>query len=1121
MSMNASATVKRKISMTVKKSYNPREKVQRELLDAVLQSLEEERIPWKRPWDDSMFIPINAVTGKPYAKANLFNLMMQANAKGYTDPRWCTLKQANSNNWRIKKGSKASTIFKTNIINKETGKIVNLEDLEKMSPEEIRDLQPKLKKYTKTYNVFNGSQIIGIPKLSKNDTLRFEYNESETQRVLDTLVKNMEVTSRTGPSAFYTAANDTVTLPPIDAFSSSKDYFATAIHELTHATGHKSRLNRDLSSSFGTPGYGREELIAELNSMLVGIDLGLIGNEVDVENHKAYCQSWYQALKDNPEALYDALNQAYLARTYMHEKGEIELTLPKKELEVNRDTLKASVLIKDYAENVLGFEVQASSGGLYQLAEHPSCKIYPNNSFHRFSREVGGDLFDFIMHFEEVNFVESYKRAEAFYNEFKPELKEGIERSAFKAAPRVLELPPQASNNDKVIEYLTQERGLSEALVKEFIQKGYLYQDLRNNAVFVGYDGAIPRYGMRRGTMSDFKGDVKGSQKNVGFMVWNDAETLVITEGVIDSMSLMEMLEDKDDYNYLSIGGVSNSLSCFNHFLENKERANKVKTIILAYDNDEAGIDARELLSAFIQERHPSYNVEILEPIEKDFNQDLVDVKNQKEDIENLQNTQEEFERYEREYQASLNGEHETLDIGVPESKESSIHEQSLDTDLMDLTEKHLAQRGDIEAVKTLEAEYDSVQRLLHSELDSRGNKLMKDLDNLSFEALQVLIQFNKAKIERADRVYQEGKGFVTTESDRLAEYERLVSSEVITEAKSFWINNIADYQEDNTKKISLDEASIVFNKYLIEGLGKHQDLETSKSLLRQDFKMLVESSYFDTIYQRQLELHPEYMQQEIQAEIVLDNSTPQYETFIQNLAEENLEHKRQTREYLSVHISERYLKKTFKNIEKNRAYNVMTFPRGSKYAGYTYVVPASFFVAHGFDEGTMTLSAREDYQFKVTKGKFENGTFVPSDEQTLSAHELISAYRELEYEPESRKFVRITQEHLNEFKELLKEEKNLEDGSLLQRVDATLHERDWVMVARQKMMQLQRAVTEENKEGIKMMIDAVQKDIDVRKAKEPSQKQDEPLMNINESIQKQQATELDFDMEDEMEMGM
>ncbi|QIK57010.1 DUF1738 domain-containing protein [Erysipelothrix sp. HDW6A] len=1091
--------------MTVKKPYNPRDKIQKELLEAVLQSLEEERIPWKRPWDDSMFLPVNAVTGKPYAKANLFNLMIQANAKGYTDPRWCTIKQANSKNWRIKKGSKASTIFKTNIINKETGQIVDLRDIEKLSEAEIKELMPKLKKHTRTYNVFNASQIIGIPKLSKNDTIRFEYDETESQRVLDTLLQNMNVDMRQGTSASYSPTEDLVTIPPLDSFKSSQDYFATSFHELTHATGHASRLNRDLNSTFGTPGYGKEELVAEFNAMLLGIDLGLINDEIDVENHKAYCQSWYASLKDNPEGLYDALNEAYRARTYMHEKGEIELAMPKKVLEVNRDTLRASVLIQDYAETVLGFGVEATSGGLYQLTEHPSCKIYPDNSFHRFSQQVGGDIFDFIMHFEEVDFKESYKRAEAYYNDFKPELKEGASRSAVSAAPKVLELPPQAANNDKVIEYLTQERGLSEELVKEFIQKGYLYQDLRNNAVFVGYDGPIPRYGMRRGTISDFKGDVKGSQKNIGFMVWNAAETLILTEGIIDAMSLMEMLDGRDDYNYLSIGGVSNSLSCFNQFLENKERANAIKTIIIAYDNDEAGIEARELLSAYIQERYPSYDVEILEPIEKDFNQDLVNSQTQENEVIDELDTQNEKPQVSQEA------------AGVEEKKS----QESSDTDFMRLTEEFIVERASLDDLEALESEYDSAVRLQNSTLDSRGNKLAEELDELSFDELQYLIQFNKAKIERADRVYQEGIGFVQTENERLSAYDRFVPEGVAERAKSFWINNIADYQEDNTKKISLDEASVVFNKYLIDNLGKHQDLETSKSILRQDFKMLVESSYFDTIYQRQNELHPEYGQQEIQTEIVLEQSAPHYERTVQSQIQEDLEHKRQTREYLTVHISERYLKKTFKNIEKNRAYNVMTFPKGSKYAGYTYVIPASFFVAHGFDGETMSLSLREDYQFKVTKGKFESGKFVPSDEQTLSAHELISAYRELEYEPESRKFVRLTQNHINEFKSMLQKDKPFEDGMLLERVDATVQDRDWIMVERNKMMKLQNEVARENHEGVKMMIDEVQKELNDRQAKSKGNQKEEPLLSIDDSMSKETSPELELDMEDEMEMGM
>ncbi|MBW9878691.1 DNA primase, partial [Escherichia coli] len=107
--------------------------------------------------------------------------------------------------------------------------------------------------------------------------------------------------------AFYRMSTDSIHLPQQASFPSADRYYATALHELSHWTGHASRLDRDLSHPFGSEGYAREELRAEIASMIIGDELG-IGH--DPSQHVAYVKSWIKALQDDPLEIFRAAADA-------------------------------------------------------------------------------------------------------------------------------------------------------------------------------------------------------------------------------------------------------------------------------------------------------------------------------------------------------------------------------------------------------------------------------------------------------------------------------------------------------------------------------------------------------------------------------------------------------------------------------------------------------------------------------------------------------------------------------------------------------------------------------------------------------------------------------------------
>lgn len=98
---------------------------------------------------------------------------------------------------------------------------------------------------------------------------------------------------------------------------------ATLLHEAAHATGHESRLNRDMEGAFGSPEYAKEELRAEIASAFTAQILRIDYSQNDyMENHEAYVQNWISVLENEPNELFAAIKDAEKISDYLIEKGE-------------------------------------------------------------------------------------------------------------------------------------------------------------------------------------------------------------------------------------------------------------------------------------------------------------------------------------------------------------------------------------------------------------------------------------------------------------------------------------------------------------------------------------------------------------------------------------------------------------------------------------------------------------------------------------------------------------------------------------------------------------------------------------------------------------------------------
>ena len=280
----------------------------KELVNKICDMMSQGVLPWKRGWQVPfrMHNPITHKNGAGYRGINCIYLMMQSINKGYTDPRWVTFKQAEANGWKVKAKEKG-----TRIEHWKFGKEVEIDDPDNPG-EKIKAFEPYKHPAVSYYTVFNAEQIEGMTPL---EVKRLDLSK-DTE--LDSLIKDVKdsslcpINEENQPRAFYSPRKDTITLPLMEMFDSKQEYLGTMLHEMGHSTGHESRLNRNLLAQ-GGPGsesYALEELRAELSSVFVQDDLGISLPDSSIENNAAYLQSWISAIKENPNALFEAVRDA-------------------------------------------------------------------------------------------------------------------------------------------------------------------------------------------------------------------------------------------------------------------------------------------------------------------------------------------------------------------------------------------------------------------------------------------------------------------------------------------------------------------------------------------------------------------------------------------------------------------------------------------------------------------------------------------------------------------------------------------------------------------------------------------------------------------------------------------
>lgn len=267
--------------------------------DQIIEALEKGVKPWQCPWNNSSIgeLPKNFISKKEYSGLNILLLWIASVEKNLTSRYWLTYKQIVDLGGSVK-GQKGTKIIFYKTLEKEN----ELGEVEKI---------PMLKNYT----VFNADQVEGIvfptSKINNEKPIKNLNTIPHVEMIIDDTGAKI---SEYGVEAYYRPSTDEIVMPKKELFSSIHDFYAVELHELTHWTSHKTRLDRNVKNSFGSKDYAFEELVAEIGSAFLMADLGISGS---YSQHENYIASWLEVLNNDKKFIFKAAAAASKAHKFI------------------------------------------------------------------------------------------------------------------------------------------------------------------------------------------------------------------------------------------------------------------------------------------------------------------------------------------------------------------------------------------------------------------------------------------------------------------------------------------------------------------------------------------------------------------------------------------------------------------------------------------------------------------------------------------------------------------------------------------------------------------------------------------------------------------------------------
>jgi antirestriction protein ArdC len=292
---------------TPARSGSDRASLYDEITSKIVAELEAGRAPWVQPWGTAaakapLAMPTNAATGRQYSGINVLILWGAVTAHGFPVQSWLTFRQALALGGNVRKGEHGTTVVYADRF---------VPDEERTRAREAGD-EAQAIPFLKRFTVFNTAQCENLPEDIAAATPPPPPGLIEPR--VEALIRATGIDLRIGGArAFYVPAHDYVQVPPPQAYFEPINWHRTALHELGHATGHASRLGRDLTGSFGTKKYASEELVAEISAAFCCAALGI----APTVRHADYIGSWLDVLHEDNRAILRAASQASKAADFL------------------------------------------------------------------------------------------------------------------------------------------------------------------------------------------------------------------------------------------------------------------------------------------------------------------------------------------------------------------------------------------------------------------------------------------------------------------------------------------------------------------------------------------------------------------------------------------------------------------------------------------------------------------------------------------------------------------------------------------------------------------------------------------------------------------------------------
>ena len=281
--------------------------IYQQVTNQIIEAMEASQGQGRRLWDAQPSLPMNLSTGKPYSGMNILILWSSAIQKGYKSPYWLTYKQAADMGGQVRKGEHGT-------------RCVFYKPWERESTDTNAAGETEITRgaVLKSFTAFNLDQVDGIQPPATEARAPFEIL-ADAERLLQHAPAPIR---EGGDRACYIPSADEIHMPARETFINPEAFYSVACHEMTHATGHKSRLDRDFSGRFGTSAYAMEELIAELGAAFLCADVGIL--PTTREDHAHYLANWITVLKGDKKAIFTAAAAASKAASFIKGRGEAQ-----------------------------------------------------------------------------------------------------------------------------------------------------------------------------------------------------------------------------------------------------------------------------------------------------------------------------------------------------------------------------------------------------------------------------------------------------------------------------------------------------------------------------------------------------------------------------------------------------------------------------------------------------------------------------------------------------------------------------------------------------------------------------------------------------------------------------